>query len=182
MQCQHGIKSRQRSNSNVRKCKTKYYLHSTDLCQFRINISLYIETNIWYLRCRKGQRKTMLIYTNIIFQWNPLMYIHTFLYLSKKELKLISECSQIHINNTRTISLINIRNILGIQNQWTRYQIRYLSEINDMLSGLTSNSLSVELLIEALSGRDDTNYLYMTFEPSERLILMTGEKLMYLVD
>ena len=46
-----------------------------------------------------------------------------------------------------------------------------------MLSGLTSNSSSAELLIEALNGREDTNYLYMTFESSEGLILMTDKRL-----
>ena len=46
-----------------------------------------------------------------------------------------------------------------------------------MLSGLTSNSSSAELLIEAPSGREVTNYPYMTFESSEGLILLTGERL-----
>ena len=104
------------------------------------------------------------------------IYTHISLF-PEKELQLISECRQIHINTTRTTSLIKLRNILGIHYRWTRCQIRYLAEKNNILSGLTSNSSSVELLIEALNGREDTNYLYMTFEPSEGLILMTGERL-----
>ena len=117
MQCQHGIKFRHSPSSNVRKCKTKHSLHSTDLCQFRINTSLCKETNSWYLHCRKGQRKN----NADLHQYHLLMessHIHSHISLfSGKELKLSSECRHIHINNTRTISLINIRNILGIQKQ-----------------------------------------------------------------
>ena len=65
--------------------------------------------------------------------------------------------------------------MLGIDNKWTRYQIRYLQDKNNVLSSLTTSSTSAEMLIEALSSRDESNYLYVTFEPTEGLTLMTGK-------
>ena len=43
------------------------------------------------------------------------------------------------------------------------------------LSGLTSNSSSAEMLIEALNTINDANYLYVTFEPTEGFTIMTGK-------
>ena len=47
------------------------------------------------------------------------------------------------------------------------------------LSGLTSNSSSAEMLIEALNTRNDANYLYVTFEPTEGLTLMTSKVILF---
>ena len=90
-------------------------------------------------------------------------------------MSLLNQCSQININYTRSASLINLRNVLGINNHWTRHQVRYLQNQNDCLSGLDENSSSAEKLINCLKKRNDTNYLYVTFEPSEGLTLMTGK-------
>ena len=175
LQCQHGIKFRHRPNSSTRNCKTNYSIDSDNLCPFRINVSLCKETNVWYLHCRKGKQKQIAnLHKNHLRMDSSHIRTHISLF-PEKDLKLITECSQTHINTTRIASLINIRNVLGINNRWTRYQIRYLGEKKNILSGLTSNGSSAELLIEALNDREDTNYLYMTFEPSEGLILMTGE-------
>ena len=96
----------------------------------------------------------------------------------ESELRLLNECSQIHINNTNIDSLINLRNVLGIDNKCTRYQIHYLQDKNNVPSGLTFSPSSVEMLIKALSSRNDSNNLYVTFEPTEGLPLITGKVLL----
>ena len=85
------------------------------------------------------------------------------------------QCSETNINPTRAANLINVRDALGINDKWNRYQIRYLINKRNDIGKLSSNSFSAEQLINSLSLRDDTNYLYVTFEPDEGLVLIGGK-------
>ena len=176
LSCQHGVTfHRSRSVTNKRNCQTRYSINADDCCPFRMNISLCKETNIWFLHCRKGSQKEQAdLHKNHLPMQPEHLHSHISLFPESQQ-QLLNECSQIHINNTRIASLINLRNVLGIDNKWTRYQIRYLQDKNNVLSGLTPSSTSAEMLIEALSSRDESNYLYVTFEPTEGLTLMTGK-------
>ena len=104
------------------------------------------------------------------------MHSHLSLF-QDKELELAKQCSQIFLNAYRTANLLNLRDALGIQNQWSRYQIQYIFDRNNVVSGLNSNVSSAAPLIQTLSNRNDTNFLYLTFEPDEDLIFITGEKI-----
>ena len=72
-------------------------------------------------------------------------------------------------------SLISIRNALGIENVWTRHQITYKQKLMDGLNNCKPLASSAEKLIEVFENREDVNYLYVTYKPSEGLILMTGK-------
>ena len=103
------------------------------------------------------------------------MHTHISLF-PENELELVSQCSQININCTRTAALLNFRNSLGINNHWTRYQVRYLHDRNNEFSDLNTDSSSAEQLIDTLSSPDDCNFLYVTFSPNEGLMFLTGKE------
>ena len=56
-----------------------------------------------------------------------------------KELELAKQCSQIFLSASRTANLLNLRDALGIQNQWSRFQIKYILDRDNVSSGLNSN-------------------------------------------
>ena len=95
--------------------------------------------------------------------------------LSKKELKLAKQCSQVCFAASSTAALINIRSKLGLKLTWTDEQIRYLNkkETNQKLK-LSEDATTAENLINSFAARDDVNYLYVTYHPSEGLIMLTG--------
>ena len=95
--------------------------------------------------------------------------------LSKKELKLAKQCSQVCFAASSTSTLINIRSKLGLKLTWTDEQIRYITkkESNQKLN-LSQDATSAENLINSFAARDDVNYLYVTYHPSEGMIMLTG--------
>ena len=175
IKCQHSIIYRKRSSNNIRKCKTRYSTSAEDVCRFVMNISLCSITNKWYLHHTKGKKRLHADMHNNHLQLDASeMHSHISLF-PENELELVSQCSQININYSRTAALLNVRNILGIVNHWTRYQVRYLHDKNNEFSALNNESSSAEQLIEALSSREDCNFLYVTFNPNEGLMFLTGK-------
>ena len=59
--------------------------------------------------------------------------------------------------------------------------MKYILDRDNVSSGLNSNLSSAASLIQTLSNRNDTNFLYLTFEPSEGLMFMSGEKIVFTV-
>ena len=108
-------------------------------------------------------------------------HIHTNIsLLQKDEIILAKQCSQLNMPSSNMSTLINIKNVLGIHNNWTRQQIYYQNQLTDRLNKLNSTASSAEKassaeqLISMFDERLDTNFLYLTYEPTEGLMLMTG--------
>ena len=108
-------------------------------------------------------------------------HIHTHIsLLPKDEINLAKQCSQLNMSTSNSSTLINIKNVLGIDNNWTRQQIFYQNKLTDRLNKLNSTASSAEKassaeqLISMFEERLDTNFLYLTYEPTEGLMLMTG--------
>ena len=103
-------------------------------------------------------------------------YIHTNInLLPKEEIVLAKQCSQLNMTSSNMASLVNIRNVLGVENNWTRHQIYYKNKLSQQIKQLNANASSAEKLIVAFEKRSDVIFLYMTFQPTEGLMLMTGE-------
>ena len=85
------------------------------------------------------------------------------------------------MTNSNIAALLDIKSVLGIENHWTRHQIYYQNRISDKLKELNSNAssaskvLSAEKLIGMFEDRADTNFMYLTFKPTEGLLMMTGK-------
>ena len=88
---------------------------------------------------RKGKQRLI---TNL-HQHHLKLHISTlhsyFSLFQDKELELAKQCNQIFLNASRTANLLNFRDALGIQNQWSRYQIKYIFDRDNVFSGLNSN-------------------------------------------
>ena len=108
-------------------------------------------------------------------------HIHTSLnMLPPDESTIAKQCSQLNMTYSNIGSLINIRDVLCVNNNWTRHQVFYKTR-KDELKNLNSTASkdakasSAEKLISMFEERRDTNFLYLTYEPSEGLMLMTGK-------
>ena len=72
-------------------------------------------------------------------------------------------------------SLVSIRGTIGIGNTWNMYQIRYQNKKITNLKDLQPDASSAEKLITTFQKRTDCNYLYVTYKPSEGLVMMTSK-------
>ena len=107
-------------------------------------------------------------------------HIHTNInLLPKAEIALAKQCSQLNITCSNMASLVNIRNVLGVENHWTRHQLYYQNRLSQQLKQLNCNASSAEKLIDTFEKRTDTNFMYLTFQPTEGLMLMTGNHVMF---
>ena len=93
--------------------------------------------------------------------------------LSNSEIALSKDCSQLNISVSATTELLNIRNFLGIDNKWKTSQVYYKLNKCETLS---NDASSAQKLISTFENRNDVNYLYITYEASEGLLLFTGER------
>ena len=140
-----------------------------------MNISLCKISNRWQLHNTKESKKGIHSVHKGHFQISS-EHIHTNIKLMpKNEIELAKQCSQLNLTNSTTASLVSIQNALGVGNTWTRHQIYYKSKIDNGMHNLTKHASSAEKLIQSFDNRNDVNYLYLTFKPSEGLMLMTGK-------
>ena len=175
LQCQHGIKFKGKEKVHNQVYKTKYCCEPEGMCQFRINLSLCKITNSWRIHNSKASKRGKQSMHTGHFKLTP-EHIHSNIeLLPNEEIELARQCSQLHMSNSTMASLISIRNALGIDNTWNRHQISYKSKkINGFLNS-NPNGSSAQKIIEIFNSRNDVNYLYVTYKPSEGLMLMTGK-------
>ena len=96
--------------------------------------------------------------------------------MTEEERELARQCAQICFPASSTSALLSIRNNLGVNLTWKEEQIRYLTKKDrDVLYNLREDASSAVNLINSFSTRDDVNYLYITFDPTEGMLLLTGE-------
>ena len=96
--------------------------------------------------------------------------------MTEEERELARQCSQICFPASSTSALLSIRNNLGVNLTWKEEQIRYLTKKDrDVLYNLKEDASSAENLINSFSAREDVNYLYVTFDPTEGMVLLTGK-------
>ena len=174
LQCQHGVTYYGKEKSYKQVFKTKWSRKCDVKCQFRLNLSLHKHSNIWSIHNTKGKNKSTADYHVGHFKMDA-SHIHTNLnLLPKDEILLAKQCSQLNMTSSNMASLVNIRDVLGIENNWTRHQIYYKNKLSQQVKQLNADASSAEKLIAAFEKRLDTNFLYMTFKPTEGLMLMTG--------
>ena len=180
LRCQHGIKYDPKDKVYKQVYKSKYCAKLKECCNFRVNISLCGVTNIWSIHHIKGKNKHLHSIHTGHFKLSP-SHIHTQIsMMPPKEIELAKNCSQINMTNSSMASLVSIRDALGIGNTWNRFQIRYQNKIFSDLNDLEPDASSAEKLIKTFQKRTDCNYLYVTYKPSEGLVMMTGK--MYVPD
>ena len=92
--------------------------------------------------------------------------------LSAEELEIAKNCAQIQLAASTTAELLAMRNYLGVNNIWSRHQIYYME---NKFKGLNQSALSAKALISSFQQMKDVNYLYVAYQPSEGLMLMTGK-------
>ena len=179
LQCQHGLIYYGKEKNYDQVFKTKLSRKCDIKCQFRINVSLHKHTNRWSIHYTKGKNKLTADYHSGHFKMDA-SYIHTNInLLPKAEIALAKQCSQLNMTSSNMASLVNIRNVLGVENHWTRHQLYYQNRLSQQLKQLNCNASSAEKLIDTFEKRTDTNFMYLTFQPTEGLMLMTGNHVMF---
>ena len=180
LQCSHGLTYHGKEKTFDLVSKTKWSRKCDIKCRFRINISLNKYSNSWYIHNNKSSKNNN-DHDHIGHYKMDTAHIHTNVHmLPKDEIELARQCSQLNMTNSNMASLINIRDVLNVNNNWTRHQIYYNNrkdELNKLNSSVStySKASSAEKLISMFHERSDTNFLYLTFEPTEGLMLMTGK-------
>ena len=182
LQCQHGLTYNGSEKAYAHVFKTKWSRKHDVKCNFRINISLHKETNCWWIHNTKGKNRNSA--DNHIGHFKmDASHIHTNVnLLPKVEITLAKQCSQLNMTSSNMAALVNIRNVLGVENNWTRHQLYYQNRLSEKLRTLNSNASSAEKassaenLIGMFEQRTDTNFMYLTFNPTEGLMLMKGKR------
>ena len=170
--CVHAVPFRKRKTMLKRLCKTRYCMDSDHKCTFHFNIALLKSSGRWQLMNCKGKSKLVCRNHSGHLKMNSSHLDCSTKFLSPEEIALAKNCAQIHMNCTMTSELLSVRNYLGLNNQWSRHQIYYME---NRMKTLTSNSSSAESLVNSIGDRTDVNYLYITFKPSEGLMILTGK-------
>ena len=95
--------------------------------------------------------------------------------LSTDQHTIAKQCSQLCFSASSTTALINMRQKLGMPTMgFKENQIQYVrKKAREELSSLTSDASSADTLIESFDKRKDVNYLYVTYHPTEGLLMMT---------
>ena len=182
LQCQHGLTYNGTEKSYDHVFKTKWCRKNDVKCNFRINISLQKETNRWWIHNTKGRNRNTANHHVGHFKMDA-SHIHTNIsLLPKAEITMAKHCSQLNMTCSNMAALVNIRNVLGVENNWTRHQLYYQNRLSENLRSLNSNASnaekasSAEKLIRMFEERSDTNFMYLTYNPTEGLVLMKGKK------
>ena len=90
------------------------------------------------------------------------------------------QCSYLNMTSSNMAALVNIRNVLDVENYWTRHQLYYQNRLSEKLKQLNSTASSAEeassaeKLTSMFEERSDTNFLYLTYKPTKGFMLMTG--------
>ena len=176
--CQHGAVFRNRTKKNVRVSNSKWCVVGNDQCKFRLIIGLKKDSDRWVLKnCDRDDKSSADIHIGH-FKMN-IEHIHTGIgLLSKDEIALSKDCAQLNISVSATTELLNIRNFLGIDNKWKTSQVYYKLNKCETLS---NDASSAQRLISTFENRNDVNYLYITYEASEGLLLFTGERFIIII-
>ena len=136
LQCQHGVTYYGKDKSFKQVFQTKLSRKCDVKCQFRINLSLHKHSNIWSIHNTKGKNKSTADYHVGHFKMDA-SHIHTNLnLLPKDEILLAKQCSQLNMTSSNMASLVNIRDVLGIENNWTRHQIYYKNKLSQQVKQL----------------------------------------------
>ena len=129
LQCQHGLTYTGKEKTYDQVFKTKWSQKCDVKCQFCINVSLHKHSNNWSVHNTKGKNR----YTadNHIGHFKmDASHIHTNInLLPKEEITLAKQCSQLNMTSSNMASLVNIRNVLGVENNWTRHQLYYQNRL-----------------------------------------------------
>ena len=183
LQCQHGLTYKGTEKCFKQVFKTKWSRKCDVKCKFRINISLHKHTKCWWIHNSKGPHQDIAHKHMGHFKMDA-SHIHTNVnLLPKDEITLAKQCSQLNMSSSNMAALVNIRNVLGIENNWTRHQLYYQNRLSEKLKQLNSDlssaekASSAEQLIRMFEERSDTNFMYLTYQPTEGLMLMTGTNL-----
>ena len=115
LQCQHGLVYINKDKKYDVVSKTKWSRNCDVRCKFRINISLHTNDQCWLVHNTTGPNQIFSDHHTGHFQADS-RHIHSDIsLLPKEELKLSKECSQLNMTNSNVSSLINIKNVLGIE-------------------------------------------------------------------
>ena len=135
--------------------------------QFSINIGLCKHFNRWFCKSTKYKMKKNL----------TLHYVsRLILMLSEEEKLLMNQCTQVSINGTNSARFASHRNQFGSKTMWSRNQVYHIQNRNIPISKLSSNASSDSRLIEYCELDPDINLLYMTYDLSNHLMMLTGKK------
>jgi len=97
--------------------------------------------------------------------------------MTDEERELARQCAQLSFTPSSSAALANVRNGLGLDITWKESQIAYLTnKEKQIVSKLDCNASSAEKLIESFNERKDVNYLYVTFSPTEGLLVMSSRQ------
>ena len=173
--CQHSLLYCTSKKTYIRSTFTKLCTDPNKRCRFSINVALCKLTNRWFLKnTRNSKTKQYTLHTGHI-KLLPAHISCSINKLNEEDYKLMSECNQVTINVTKIAQLISLRNQYGTNIIWTRDQIYYVQKRIDPLSGLNCNASSASRLIQFCELDLEINYLYMTYDNSNKLIMLTGK-------
>ena len=97
--------------------------------------------------------------------------------MPQKESELAKQYSQLNLTDTTVVSCVSIRGTIGTGNAWNRHKIHSENKIISGIQDLESDTSSAEKRIATFNERTDCNYVYLTYEPLEGLVMMTGKTL-----
>jgi hypothetical protein len=157
---------------------------SEKLCGFKFNILLFDEpqgkyANCWFLTGHKDADSL----TCRCHKFHPPMkadQLHQDISLMSEEDKnLFSQCNDYYIVPSTCDSLLTECNENG--GQWKTSQMAYLqrqlkkSGVAKLETADDDTNAARDAMIDSLSPRNDVSYVYVTFHPSQGLLLLTNE-------
>ena len=173
--CQHSLMYYTAKKEYIRSTFTKLCTDPDKRCRFSINIALCKHSDKWFLKNKRNSKsKQFTLHTGHI-RLLPEHISCSINMLNEEDHQLMRECNQVTINAAKITQLISLRNKYGTNTIWTRDQIYYVQKRTDPLSGLNCNASSATRLIEFCQLDPDINYLYMTYDRSNKLIMLTGK-------
>ena len=173
--CQHNLMYCTSKKAFVRSTFTKLCTNPDQRCRFSLNIVLCKITNRWFTSNKSHKKKQNLLIHNGHIKLLPGHITCSISMLSEEEQELMSQCNQVSIKSTKIAELTTQRNKHGTDTIWSRNQIYYVQNREDPLSLLNSNVSSASKVIEYCRSDSDINYLYMTFDSTNKLTLLTGK-------
>ena len=94
--------------------------------------------------------------------------------MPKEDRELVKSCGQLNFTATSVSNLLTIQDRLGMHINWDVDQIRHLTKKDHVIkSQLDKTASSAENLVATFATREDVNYLYVTFNVTDGLMLLT---------
>lgn len=95
--------------------------------------------------------------------------------MDKNEEQLANQCPQLGFNTTATSALSTKRNESGLDLTWKLTQIdSYNRKLRNSITKMTAKTSTAALLLETFEARDDVNFLYVTYNPTESLMILSS--------